>query len=307
MTRPAMTTPLLESLFHPGTLGAFLSQSAQGWPEAFGAQVGSARVRVSRSEVKIERQHRSERCGGGILTYVRISLEMTIARQGCEDEVRRVEEMFSGDHLDLLDLPLDDGAPGRVARGLAEAIRALDPETPIDRLLADCLAPMKLFEPLLDALLPELPPGCLGRDLNTTLHRLLEARDGELWRSAIDADHEARLVVVRPRAYDGFRYHGQVRGRACIELRCRHTDKRLGLWKTDTPVLKPDTHAHLLPHHGQLSDTIEASLASWGDELRRTLGEAVCGCEGGEAPKTIEADRLLEKCSFWDHLLRRLR
>ena len=54
--------------------------------------------------------------------------------------------------MDVLEMPLDADAPERVRQTIEATLRDLDPKAPVKNLVENCIAPMRLYEPLLNAL-----------------------------------------------------------------------------------------------------------------------------------------------------------
>lgn len=257
--------------FAPGTLGAFLISGQTGWPTEYSTQLDGAVVGVNKSWIKSEHQCCSRTTGERpAVKYVRIALELSVFRDG-ELQCLRVEEMFPGHIMDVLDSPLDEHAAARVRRSIVDTLVALDAEEPVENLLGNCIAPMRLYEPLLNALVQPPARDSLAEWVDQNMSGLLCNEDGEL----IEVEAHGCLVKVRAKELainSGLRAQGEIKLVGHVEVVCPQTGQRRGEWKSRAVLMRPSMKLHNLPAPDEATFTMIQDLAnSWRDDFVKNL------------------------------------
>jgi len=260
-----------DPLFPPDTLGALIRDGANGWTRDYSAALEGAVVYVARSSVNIERQ-RCACVGMEDKTYVRVALDIGISRDGVE-HIRHVEELFPGHVLDVLRTPLDEQAPERVGQVIAATLLKLDEEHPVGNLLDNCIAPMRLYEPLLNSLLPPNQDGTMAQWMGEHLSGLLCDPEGTLVGVNFD-QFEVQVCALDVTVQNDLRASGEVKLVGDVRLKDRRTGQTRGKWKSRVTLMKPSLQWRELPApsehtRAQLNEAIEA----WRSELARNLVE----------------------------------
>ncbi len=260
--------------FAPGTLGRFLAQGDAGWPSEFTAEVGDATVRVGSSRLRIERQPGCAQSPAGC-AKVRIALELVV-EQGQERFSRPVEDLFPAQSLDALDALMDEQAPARVRAALHDVLVALCPEDPAGHLSHDPIAPMRLYEPVLEALAAPADQRSMAGWLRERLPQLLlgqgpvaSARLGEL---------EASVEAVELEVKGGLRARGEVKLMALVQL--ARGGQVCGSWRGRAVLMAPMARFERVEAPAPEEQAAMAGvIEEWREELSQRLASALAsGC-----------------------------
>ena len=287
----AMTRPITklvrsaEGLFAPGTLGAFLlaGSSSQGWPAAFTLRLGQETLRVRRSALSLECQGCSSRSQEGADLYkLRVCLEFEVSLQG-QLHVRHVEDLYPMSILEALHAALDlESAAARVQEASHLALRALDEDAPLEAFLASCIAPMRLYEPLLNALVPPAPSDSVGCWLHEHLRQVLLEAEGVLLRLR----HEGRAIelqVQQLQVQRSLRTPNEVKLLGRVVAQDEHTGQLQGSWRQRCTLLAPS----LRWDQRQVERdprAVERAIDAWRAHLRHSLERALAE---GQCPSTL--------------------
>lgn len=270
--------------FAPGTVGDFLVRGKeQGWPAQFGAQLGDATINVGRSEVRFECQQccdpasqanvsgQGEPMTSRGVSYVRISLDLMVECEGVQ-HVRHVEEMFPCFILNVLHMELDVDAAQRVSDTIAQTLRELDASAPVSNLLNNMIAPMRLYEPLLNALLAPPQKDSLAAWLDEHIQEMLCPCDDTLVDITVN-DCRIKLKARDVAIQNNLRASGEVKLHGQVEVCCARTGEKKGEWKSKAVLMKPSLLARTLPSP---DDSCKERLSMLTDSWRRRLEENLC-------------------------------
>lgn len=289
------TTLQPESLprdFAPGTVGDFLVRGKeQGWPETFGATLGDATVNVARSEVRFECQQccdptrrtsasspvESGDATARAVSYVRIALDLVVEREGVQ-HMRHVEEMFPCFILNVLHMELDSEAARRVSETIEETLRALDASQPVSNLLHNMIAPMRLYEPLLNALLAPPQKDSLAAWLDEHIREMLCTCDGDTLVDITVNDCRVKLKARDVAIQNNLRASGEVKLHGEVEVCCARTGEKKGEWKSKAVLMKPSLLARSLPSpDASCKERLSLLTDSWRKRLEENLSEQLSG------------------------------
>ncbi len=260
--------------FKEGTLGAFLLQGHSGWPHIYGAQLDGAFINVASSELRFECQHCTKQSANSEVSYVRVCLDLMVERDG-ERHIRHVEELFPSFIMEVLSTPLDDDAAARVRRTISETLWALDEDSPVDNLLDNVIAPMRLYEPLLNALIAPPDENSLAAWLGQHLEHMIcdDAQEKTLAEVTVNGCHvrvRAREIAIQ----HNLRASGEVKVVGEVEVCCAQTGAKQGGWKSRASLMKPSMASRSLPTPQNLSKVqLDDITASWREELKQNISE----------------------------------
>lgn len=282
-----------EGLFSPGTLGEFLVNGQRGWPSGFGVELSDGRVHVAKSHVTLECQGCSARSEQGQDLYkIRVSLHFQIDKAG-ELHERHVEDLYPMSILEALHEAFDiEGAMVRVDEAVKSCL-----DGKLDEFLGSCIGPMRLYEPLLNALVPPAPQDSVGGWLHEHLQQVLMEAEGVLLR----LKHQGKameLQVQQLQINRGLRCPNEVKLLGRLVAQDEATGEVEGSWRQRCTLLGSslewDKRKVAQPQREQL----QAALGQWRDELRRELEDALAH---GETPaqlaKKLEEHGLAEPLS----------
>lgn len=282
MKAPSKAQDTRDPMFAEGTLGAFLVAGQSGWPTTFHAHIDDARIGVACSRVRIECQHcscRNESAANRDLDKVRIALDISVERGG-EEHLLHVEELFPSHILQVLHAPMDELAGARVRRTIADTLLDLDGENPVENLVTNFIAPMRLYEPLLNALVSPPERDSLATWLDAELPTLLFEEQGEIELEV--GTQRVRLHISELAFKTGLRAQGEVKLIAKIDLHCNETGEQRGAWKSRATLMKPTTTWHTLPAPSASSKKrIEDLAREWRALLQENIAKRV---EEGRTP-----------------------
>lgn len=264
----------VEGLFAPQTLGAFLVDGQRGWPKAFDVQLGESVIRVSKSHITLECQGCSERSQEGQDLYkLRLSIHFEILDQGQRHE-RHVEDLYPMSIMEALHSVLDvDQAAARVRQAIEQTLN--QSQTPIETLLSSCLGPMRLYEPLLNALVPPAPEHSVGGWLTEHLKQVLLEAEGVLFR----LKHQGKaleLQVQQLQVNRGLRCPNEVKLLGKLVAQDEQTGALEGAWRQRFTLLDASLkwdQRKLERDDQEISGVLERWRQSVRQELERALEE----------------------------------
>ncbi len=255
-------TPANSDTFTSDSMGALIQRGSPGWGEDYWAEIDGARVGVAESSLTLELQAGCQ--DSSCVNYVRLSVDIGVERGG-ELTLLHVEDLYPARALELLGASLDDQAPARVRDAIVATLTALDPVDPIGHLTRDCIAPMRLFEPLLNALVSPNPHNTMASWASDRFAALLEGEhlalaQTDIWRASVIA----REVCV----CTDLRSHGQVKlvGEVSIEGLAGSSS---GSWKSRATLVPPSLSWRDRPAPNE--EDVLAAIQAWRDELTDNL------------------------------------
>ena len=264
--------------FGPNTLGALLATGERGWPEAFSAEVDGARIGVASSSVRFERQSCLHGAQGSTLSYVRVALDLVV-EQGGERQIRHVEELFPCFVIEVLNGALDERAAERVRQAIASTLRELKGPNPVERFLACPISPMRLYEPILNALVAPPEGDSLAAWLGQHLQGVLCGEEDD---TLVEVTVHGCCVKVRAREVamqHNLRASGELKLVGEVEVCCAETGAKRGAWKSRAVLMKPSLQARSLPQPS--SPQRYASLSDcWRRRLEENLTARLSQCVG---------------------------
>ncbi|MEM1349926.1 MAG: hypothetical protein AAGI01_15305, partial [Myxococcota bacterium] len=231
---------------------------------------------------------------------VRVALDVGVRYEGAE-HTRHVEELFPGHVLDVLGTRLDEQAPARVRQVIRETLLKLDAEHPVENLLDNCIAPMRLYEPLLNSLLTPNPDGTMAQWMGEHLSGLLCDPEGTL--VGVNFDHfEVQVCALDVSVQNDLRASGEVKLVGDVRLKDRRTGQTRGKWKSRVTLMKPSLQWRELPAPSpQAREQLHEAVEAWRSELARNLVERL---KRGAGP--IMLRDVLPHHSLDEHVARRL-
>lgn len=256
-------TPTDSDTFATGTMGALIQGGAGGWGEAYTAEVGGARVSVAASDLELVLQSGCQ--DASCVSYVRLKVDIGVERDG-EHTRLHVEDLYPARALELLGAPLDEGAPARVREAIVETLVGLDAEDPVGNLVANCIAPMRLFEPVLNALVAPSPTGTMA---SWAAARFAELLKGECAARAQTEVWRARVVAREVSVCTDLRSHGQVKLVGEVELEGVSEGSKGGCWKSRATLVAPSLEWRERPEPDE--DAVLEAIRAWRDELEDNL------------------------------------
>lgn len=282
MKAPSTAQDTRDPMFAEGTLGAFLVAGQSGWPTTFQAKLDDAIIGVASSRIRLECQRcscRNPNASNRDIDKVRIALDMRVERDN-EEHLLHVEELFPAHILQVLHAPMDEHAGARVRRIITDTLLELDEESPVENLITNFIAPMRLYEPLLNALVPPPERDSLAFWLDEELPMLL-FEDKEELHLEVGSQHVC-IQISELLFKTGLRAQGEVKLIAKIDLHCNETGEQRGQWKSRATLMKPTQTWHSLPAPSATSKKrIEDLAAEWRDLLRANITRRV---EAGQTP-----------------------
>lgn len=264
----------VEGLFAPQTLGAFLVEGQRGWPKAFDITLGESAIRVSRSHVTMECQGCSDRSEEGQDLYkIRLAISFEILDQG-QLHHRQVEDLYPMSIMEALHSELDiEQAAARVRLAMAQALSQT--QAPFEELLSSCLGPMRLYEPLLNALVPPAPEHSVGGWLADHLKQVLLETEGVLFR----LKHQGKaleLQVQQLQVNRGLRCPNEVKLLGKLVAQDEQTGALEGAWRQRFTLLDASIkwdQRKLDRDDPKISGVLERWRQSVRQELERALEE----------------------------------
>lgn len=249
--------------FEPSTVGSFLLVGERGWPSAFAATLGGEPVQISGSRLRLESQRCAGRCED--VRYVRIALDVRVG--GDAGRELHIEDLFPARILDVLHTRLNPSAAERVRVAIEQTMLQIDPNSPAGALVSNCLAPIRLYEPILDALVAPPQPltlaGWIAEHLPAMLH------DEEGIALVVTSDQcVTTLRAVEIGLQHTLRHWGELRMSAQVETRCKNTDRCLSANKVRVALLEPSTqlNGRAAPTPDQIP-ALQAVVTEWRAEL----------------------------------------
>lgn len=263
--------------FKEGTLGAFLVQGLSGWPQTFGAHLDGAFINVASSEIRFECQQcctprESSEDSTHEVSYVRVSIDLLIDRDG-ERHIRHVEELFPCFIMEVLNVALDEDAAARVRRTITETLWALDEDEPVDNLLHNMIAPMRLYEPLLNALIAPPDQDSLAAWIGQHIEGMLctDAQNKTLAEVIVNGCRvriRAREVAMQ----HNLRASGEVKLVGEVEVSCAHTGTKQSEWKSRAVLMKPSLIARSLPTPDlSCKERFDMLTSTWRERVEQNL------------------------------------
>ena len=255
--------------FRAGTLGAFLESGKSGWPSGYEARLDGAVISIASSALCFECQKCSCRIAGAQkdVNKIRIIIDLKVERDG-EEHILHVEELFPAHIMEVLEMTMDEDAPARVRRTIVDTLLKLHADLPIDNLLANCIAPMRLYEPLLNALLSPPTHDSMAQWLGQELPTLLFGDDFAVEIGA----HRVRLLGHKVALKEGFRERGEVKLTAEVAVECQDTEGMSGQWKSRATLFKPTTTLDELPAPDASSqERIHKMARRWREHLTANI------------------------------------
>ena len=264
--------------FEKGTFGALLTAGEDApWPRKWRVQVGRASsLGVAASFLRVECQrgcgHKSK------VEYVRIGLDFELWHQD-QIHVRHVEELFPASILQILEVPLDAGAPERFATACLDFLGTTDADLAL--FLANPISPMRLYEPALASLIPPRQ-GTFDDWLAEHLGQLLAGPEsGPLMR--VEAGKYRACVVVREwRRGVTLRTQGEFKLVGNLRVECPESGAKKGEWSGRAVVVEPclSTKEVGAPDPEQIA-RLEGAARTWRARFIKNLQARL---EGGKAP-----------------------
>ncbi len=258
-------TPTDSDTFTTGTMGALIRGGGEGWGEAYGVEIDGARVWVAASDLELVLQSGCQ--DASCVNYVRLKMDIGVERGG-EVTTLHVEDLYPARALELLVAPLDEGAPARVRAAIVETMTVLDAGDPVGNLVSNCIAPMRLFEPVLNALVAPNPTGTMASWATARIAELLKEEckvcaQTAVWRASV----VAREVSV----CTDLRSHGQVKLVGEIELEGVSEGSTGGRWKSRATLVAPSLEWRERPEPDE--DVVLEAIRAWRDEFADNLAQ----------------------------------
>jgi hypothetical protein len=282
--------------FEPSSVGSFLLFGERGWPAAFVARLGDAPVQISGSRLRLESQRCEGRCED--VRYVRIALDVRVGGESGRE--LHIEDLFPARILDVLHTPLNPSAAERVRVAIEQTMLQMDPHSPACALVSNCLAPIRLYDPILDALIAPPPAQTLVSWIAEHLPRMLQGEDGEVL--SVETERcSTTLRAVEIGLQHSLRHWGELRMSALIETLCPDTRRCLGSNKVRVALLEPSTRlaGRAAPSPDQLP-SLAREVEQWRDELRERISEHM---RSRPSSRRLDLTSLLPKRSLLDRLL----
>lgn len=249
----------------------------EGWPREFGTHLDGAYVGVARSELRFECQ----RCrtnavldatAGSDVSYVRVCLDLLVEQDGTQ-HIRHVEELFPCFIMEVLHMQLDEHVAARVRRTIMETLVSLNEEEPVENLLQNMIAPMRLYEPLLNALLAPPEQDSMAAWLDTHIKDFLCTQDDTLAEVTINGCH-VRLKASDVAIQNNLRASGEVKVLGHVEVCCAQTGQKKGEWKSRAVLMPPSLRTRELPEPDEsCQQRFQALTDVWRKRLEENLSE----------------------------------
>lgn len=283
------STQCMDGIFPKDSIGQFLSAGV--WPEQASVSVNGVVIKVVGSHLclKWQKQPSSPHPIGKI----RIGLDLVFE---VDDQAHdfHLEDLFSISTMEVLkEHYSQDEAMGRVIDAIKEAIVQMP--IPIEMAMGNCLMPMRLYEPILDALLPPTKDDSMANFLQRTLPALL-LNEGVPFVTFEDDEHIINITFVECQNRHSFRNPNAIKLICTISWAQKHSDNADGLWKSKG-ILLADAH-HLSHEPAPNQATHQQALNQWRQMLRAQIQHHIAN---GFAPLRIK--QLLEHAPLEEAIL----
>lgn len=282
--------------FESSTVGSFLLFGEHGWPASFEVRLGEQPVQITGSKLRLESQRCEGRCED--VRYVRIALDVRVG--GEHGRELHVEDLFPARILEVLHTPLDPSAAQRVREAIVQTMLQIDPNEPACALVSNCLAPIRLYEPILDALVAPPQPQTLAGWIAANLPAMLQDEEG-LSMSVENERCVATLRAVELGVQHSLRSWGELRLTAQLETRCRSTDRCLGSTKARIALMAPGTrlNGRPAPRAEQLPALADA-VRLWRAELAERVRAHI---DAAPSARRVDLASLLPAPTLLDRLI----
>ena len=201
-----------------------------------------------------------------------------------------IEDLFAMSSIEVLQEDVADNAPQRVSEAIGAALAAQTATMSLEMLASTCMLPMRMYEPVLDALLSPVDEDTLAAFVQRALPTMLE-NQGEPFLEYQRDGHRVDVRITECRVQHGLRTPNALKIITQISWSVEGDTSRQGCWRSREFLFDPTPTLTQRPALTQ--DECSARICQWRARLRQALEQTTIG---GFAP--IRLKQLLARAPF---------
>lgn len=274
-----------QEVFGPKSIGRFLVDGT--WTPAFAFSNDRLSMRVVSSGIRVHQQC----CADAKEDIQKLCIWLDFELKGCgKPKPFHIEDLFPMSSVEVLQEDLAPDAAQRVAHAIGDALAKQLALMPLEVLASTCMLPMRMYEPILDALLSPVHDDTLAAFVQRALPTMLE-NQGEPFLKYERDGHVVNVRITECRVQHGLRTPNALKILTQISWSVEGDLDRQGCWRSRGFLFDP-TPA-LMQRPAPTNDECLARLGQWRARLRRVLEQTTIS---GFAP--IRLKQLLAGAPF---------
>lgn len=201
-----------------------------------------------------------------------------------------IEDLFAMSSIEVLQEDLAANAAQRVTQAIGSALAQQLASMPLEILVSTCMMPMRMYEPILDALLSPVNEDTLAAFVQRALPMMLE-NHGEPFLKYERDGHIVDVQITECRVQHGLRTPNALKILTQISWSVEGDLTRQGCWRSRGFLFDPTPD--LMQRPAPTQDECVARLGQWRNRLRHVLEQVTVG---GFAPICLK--QLLARAPF---------